>query len=104
MGHRNPQGIAFRPGTDQVYIAEHGPEPDHGDDEINLLEAGGNYGWPCFTGVGNAYNPIAGCQAAGAYKPPLWASGRPDARHLGHRRSRAARSGRTSTGTCGSAR
>ena len=77
MGHRNPQGIAFRPGTDQVYIAEHGPEPDHGDDEINLLEAGGNYGWPCFTGVANAYNTIAGCQGAGAYKTPLWASGVP---------------------------
>lgn len=77
MGHRNPQGLAFRPGTDQVYISEHGPEPAHGDDEINLLEAGGNYGWPCFTGNGNAYNPIAGCQAAGAYKPPVWASGVP---------------------------
>lgn len=77
MGHRNPQGISFRPGTDQVYAAEHGPEPAHGDDEINLIGSGANYGWPCYTGDGNAYNLIAGCQGAGAYTPPLWASGVP---------------------------
>ena len=104
MGHRNPQGIAFRPGTDQVYIAEHGPEPDHGDDEINLLEAGGNYGWPCFTGVANAYNPIAGCQGRRGLQAPALGIGRSDARHLGHRVHERLRSGRTSTGTSGSAR
>jgi hypothetical protein len=38
MGHRNPQGIAFRPGTDQVYAAEHGPEPAHGDEAEILLQ------------------------------------------------------------------
>jgi aldose sugar dehydrogenase len=41
-GHRNPQGIAMRPNSDQVYTAEHGP--NHSD-EINRLSAGGNYGW-----------------------------------------------------------
>ncbi len=41
-GHRNPQGIAMRPNSDQVYTAEHGP--NHSD-EINRLRAGGNYGW-----------------------------------------------------------
>lgn len=41
-GHRNPQGIAFRPGTSQVYTAEHGP--NHSD-EVTLLVAGGNAGW-----------------------------------------------------------
>ena len=35
MGHRNPQGIAFRPGTGQVYAVEHGPDRD---DEVNLLQ------------------------------------------------------------------
>lgn len=40
-GHRNPQGLAFRDG--QVYSTEHGPDTD---DEINILEAGSNYGWP----------------------------------------------------------
>ena len=41
-GHRNPQGLARRPGTNQMWSVEHGPTVD---DEINLLSAGGNYGW-----------------------------------------------------------
>ena len=41
-GHRNVQGLARRPGTDQMWSVEHGPRVD---DEINLLSAGGNYGW-----------------------------------------------------------
>ncbi|WP_285008591.1 PQQ-dependent sugar dehydrogenase [Pedobacter faecalis] len=42
-GHRNPQGIAFQPGTGLLYESEHGPT---GGDEINLIKKGGNYGWP----------------------------------------------------------
>ncbi len=41
-GHRNAQGLAFRPGTRQMWVVEHGPDVD---DEINLLTTGGNYGW-----------------------------------------------------------
>ena len=41
-GHRNVQGLALRPGTSQMWAVEHGPRVD---DEINLLVAGGNYGW-----------------------------------------------------------
>ena len=41
-GFRNPQGLALRPGTDQMWLVEHGPKHD---DEINLLAPGGNYGW-----------------------------------------------------------
>jgi glucose/arabinose dehydrogenase len=41
-GHRNPQGIAFRPGTNQPVTAEHGPWHS---DEITVLENGGNGGW-----------------------------------------------------------
>ena len=41
-GHRNIQGLALRPGTSQVWAVEHGPSTD---DEINLITAGGNYGW-----------------------------------------------------------
>ena len=41
-GHRNVQGLARRPGTNQMWAVEHGPRVD---DEINLLRAGGNYGW-----------------------------------------------------------
>ena len=41
-GHRNPQGLALRPGSSQIWAVEHGP---HFDDEINLLQKGANYGW-----------------------------------------------------------
>ncbi len=41
-GHRNPQGLALHPGTGRMWSVEHGP---YKDDEINLLSAGGNYGW-----------------------------------------------------------
>lgn len=42
-GHRNPQGLAIDPATGRIYEQEHGPR---GGDEINLIEPGGNYGWP----------------------------------------------------------
>jgi glucose/arabinose dehydrogenase/cytochrome c553 len=45
-GHRNPQGLAFQPGTGRLYESEHGPL--HGD-EVNLIEKGVNYGWPTIT-------------------------------------------------------
>lgn len=41
-GHRNVQGIAFRPGSGQVFVAEHGP--NHSD-EVTRLVAGANAGW-----------------------------------------------------------
>jgi glucose/arabinose dehydrogenase/putative cell wall-binding protein len=71
MGHRNPQGIAFRPGTDQVYAVEHGPDVN---DEVNLIEPGGNYGWPCYTGPGLAHQ-TSGCSPASNYRSALWSSG-----------------------------
>ncbi len=46
LGHRNAQGLVFGPdGT--IYASEHGPKTD---DEINVIEAGGNYGWPQVSG------------------------------------------------------
>lgn len=41
-GHRNPQGFMYNPTQDILYEIEHG---DRTDDEINILEAGKNYGW-----------------------------------------------------------
>ena len=41
-GHRNPQGIAFRPGTNEAVTAENGPWHS---DEVTVLKAGGNAGW-----------------------------------------------------------
>ncbi len=44
-GHRNPEGLAFNDGI--LFSTEHGPDRN---DEINVLEAGNNYGWPNVTG------------------------------------------------------
>jgi glucose/arabinose dehydrogenase len=43
LGHRNSQGFAWQPGSGRLYATEHGPS---GNDEVNLLEPGQNYGWP----------------------------------------------------------
>ncbi|GAB4352496.1 MAG: PQQ-dependent sugar dehydrogenase [Kiloniellaceae bacterium] len=45
-GHRNVQGMAVHPATGAVWTHEHGPR---GGDEVNILEAGANYGWPAIT-------------------------------------------------------
>ncbi len=42
-GHRNPQGMEIHPETRKIWTHEHGPK---GGDEINIIEAGKNYGWP----------------------------------------------------------
>lgn len=42
-GHRNAQGLAMHPGTGEMWLNEHGPQ---GGDEVNLVRAGRNYGWP----------------------------------------------------------
>ena len=42
-GHRNAQGLAFHPETDDLYLTEHGPADN---DEVNRVEIGQNYGWP----------------------------------------------------------
>ncbi len=50
LGHRNPQGIAWQPGTNQLYETEHGPtagvDGAPGGDEVNIIIKGHNYGWP----------------------------------------------------------
>lgn len=46
-GHRNPQGLAWQPGTGMLYSSEHG-QSSH--DEINIIDPGINYGWPLIEG------------------------------------------------------
>jgi glucose/arabinose dehydrogenase len=46
IGHRNVQGATLRPGTSELWTAEHGAR---GGDEINQPQAGKNYGWPVIT-------------------------------------------------------
>ena len=45
-GHRNPQGMVTHPKTGEIWTHEHGPR---GGDEINIIQAGKNYGWPVIT-------------------------------------------------------
>ncbi len=45
-GHRNPQGLDINPATGDLWEAEFGPR---GDDELNLIKPGKNYGWPTIT-------------------------------------------------------
>lgn len=42
-GNRNPQGLIIHPETDVLWSTEHGPK---GGDELNVIRAGVNYGWP----------------------------------------------------------
>jgi glucose/arabinose dehydrogenase len=42
-GHRNPQGLDWQPRSNRLIADEHGPD---GDDEVNLIRRGQNYGWP----------------------------------------------------------
>ncbi len=46
LGHRNMQGAALNPKTGELWIVDHGPR---GGDEINVIRAGRDYGWPTIT-------------------------------------------------------
>jgi glucose/arabinose dehydrogenase len=57
-GHRNIFGLAFHPQTGKLYVSDVGPDAN---DEINIIEPGGNYGWPEVMGMSdnpNYINPI----------------------------------------------
>jgi aldose sugar dehydrogenase len=43
IGHRAIEGITFHPVTGELWASEHGPQ---GGDEVNIVQKGGNYGWP----------------------------------------------------------
>jgi len=75
-GHRNVQGLALRPVTEQMYAAEHGPDVD---DEVNLLTPGANYGWNPVGEDPADYNesvPMTDPGIEGA-QPAVWSSGDP---------------------------
>ena len=55
VGHRSPQGLAVHPVTGDLWENEHGPL---GGDEINIVRAGSNYGWPLVT-YGKNYDGTA---------------------------------------------
>jgi len=65
IGHRNPQGLDWQPGSRRLFVSEHGPSGDGGPsccDEVNLVRRGGNAQWPRY-----------GRQQTGAGRPEkLW--------------------------------
>ncbi len=77
-GHRNIQGVAVRPGSGQVFTAEHGPSID---DEVNLVVPGGNYGWDPAQGGGvSGYDESVPMTDTSRYPdavPAVWSSGDP---------------------------
>ncbi|HOD75471.1 MAG TPA: PQQ-dependent sugar dehydrogenase [Syntrophorhabdaceae bacterium] len=63
-GHRNPQGLAWHPVTGELFVSEHGPSGESlvfGNDEINIIVRGGNYGWPV----------VAGAPSVKPYRDPI---------------------------------
>jgi glucose/arabinose dehydrogenase len=57
LGHRTPESLVWHEPTGTIWESEMGP---HGGDEVNVIEAGGNYGWPLVS-LGRSY--------AGPYQP-----------------------------------
>jgi len=70
------QGVAIRPGTGQVITAEHGPDKN---DEVNLIQAGANYGWdPSQGGTKGGYDenvPMTDLKRFPDAVPAKWESG-----------------------------
>ena len=52
LGHRNPLGLWYRESTGELWSTEEGPQ---GGDELNVIKAGKNYGWP-LAGLGRNYD------------------------------------------------
>ena len=69
LGHRNPQGLVRLP-SGRIYSSEHG---ENTDDEINLIEAGRNYGWPNVEGYCSTTERNAFCAANNVREPlAIW--------------------------------
>ena len=71
IGHRNPQGLAQHPQSGALYAHEHGPK---GGDEINIITAGENYGWPLVS-HGKEYGtntPVSTEKSRPDMVDPLW--------------------------------
>jgi len=69
LGHRNPQGLAWHPLTEELLVSEHGQSAH---DEVNLIKPGANYGWPleqeCNAQSAELTDPIL-CSGTETYAP-----------------------------------
>jgi glucose/arabinose dehydrogenase len=77
-GHRNPQGIDWHPATGDLWATEHG---NTGNDEINVIDGGRNYGWPRIEGSATMtgmqvpivfFNPAIAPSGASFYRGSLF--------------------------------
>lgn len=68
-GVRNPQGMDIHPVTHEIWETEHGPR---GGDELNIIKAGKNYGWPKVTyGINYNGTPISEVTELPGIEPPV---------------------------------
>lgn len=68
-GNRNPQGMKIHPDTGEIWTHEHGPK---GGDEINIIKAGENYGWPKVSyGVNYVGTKISDYTTLPGIEPPI---------------------------------
>ena len=65
FGHRNSQGLAYGP-NGILYSSEHG---DIASDELNIIEANRNYGWPNVEGVCNTSSELSFCSQYNVMEP-----------------------------------
>lgn len=72
-GHRNVQGLALQPGTGALWSVEHGPDVD---DEVNVIEEGGNYGWDPGPGYAESV-PMTDTDAFPDAVEAAWSTGDP---------------------------
>jgi glucose/arabinose dehydrogenase len=92
LGHRNSQGLDWDPVSGLQFQTEHGPsgfDGPGGGDEVNIVEAGKNYGWPII-------HHRAAREGLVSPRPPWPPRGRPSAAAPSCRRSRATSSSRRS--------
>ncbi len=68
-GQRNPQGLTLNPFTGAIWETEHGPR---GGDEINIIQAGKNYGWPVISyGINYDGKPITAISKKEGMEQPI---------------------------------
>jgi glucose/arabinose dehydrogenase len=75
-GHRNPQGLAWQPGTGLLFALDHGPSGQQSCcDEVNLILPGQNYGWPRASGDQVAEGTVPPLIQSGPNRDTIWAPG-----------------------------
>ena len=67
IGHRNAQGLALAP-NGNLYSSEHGAQTN---DELNIITAGGNFGWPDVEGYCNESGELSDCASMTNYQDPV---------------------------------